>query len=184
MYTIKTLKTIMDLIPIEFAYIDNHHLITLVIDHRYLYIICFFLFKFILTRFEYLNNVTGCDHTTCFLLNYTLTTFVFSDSLSINIFFGYDIFIDSLIYLYESSDWFEREVFDMFGIFFKFNKNLRRILTDYGFFFYPLRKDFPLSGYYEIFYNYKKKLLNYKKSFNFKVKTIKYFNFNWTFFKY
>ena len=55
--------------------------------------------------------------------------------------------------IYPSAGWYERETWDMFGIFFQENKDLRRILTDYGFEGYPLRKDFPLSGYVEVRYD-------------------------------
>jgi NADH:ubiquinone oxidoreductase subunit C len=59
----------------------------------------------------------------------------------------------SLTKLYNSADWLEREVWDMFGIFFIGHSNLRRILTDYGFVGFPLRKDFPLTGYVELRYD-------------------------------
>ena len=55
--------------------------------------------------------------------------------------------------IYPNAGWYERETWDMFGIFFQGNKDLRRILTDYGFEGYPLRKDFPLSGFVEVRYD-------------------------------
>lgn len=55
--------------------------------------------------------------------------------------------------LFKNAGWPEREVWDMFGIFFFGNRDLRRILTDYGFIGHPLRKDFPLTGFTEIFYS-------------------------------
>ena len=55
--------------------------------------------------------------------------------------------------LFSSAIWSEREIFDLFGIFFLFNVDLRNILTDYGFIGFPLRKNFPLSGYLELFYD-------------------------------
>ncbi|MEO8530275.1 MAG: NADH-quinone oxidoreductase subunit C [Deltaproteobacteria bacterium] len=61
--------------------------------------------------------------------------------------------LDSLIPVYPSANWFEREVFDMFGITFAGHPDLRRILTDYGFTGYPLRKDFPTTGYLEVRYD-------------------------------
>lgn len=58
--------------------------------------------------------------------------------------------LDSLTEVYKGADWYEREVFDMFGVFFLNHPDLRRILTDYGFVGHPFRKDFPLSGYTEV----------------------------------
>ena len=59
--------------------------------------------------------------------------------------------------IFPAANWFECEIFDMFGIFFLNHSNLRRLLTDYGFEGYPLRKDFPLSGFVELKYNDKEK---------------------------
>ena len=61
--------------------------------------------------------------------------------------------LDSVTSIFSSADWLEREVWDMFGIFFFNHNDLRRILTDYGFRGHPLRKDFPLTGYVEVRYD-------------------------------
>lgn len=55
--------------------------------------------------------------------------------------------------VFNSSNWLEREIWDLFGIYFQGHSDLRRILTDYGFKSHPLRKDFPLSGFDEVFFN-------------------------------
>lgn len=65
--------------------------------------------------------------------------------------------VPSITSLYDGALWFEREVYDMFGVFFTGHPDLRRIMTDYGFDGHPLRKDFPLSGYTEIRYDEEKK---------------------------
>ena len=70
--------------------------------------------------------------------------------------------LPSITKLFPSSDWYEREAFDLFGIKFEGHKDLRRILTDYGFEGYPLRKDFPLTGYVEVKYDEEKKRVIYK----------------------
>jgi NADH-quinone oxidoreductase subunit C len=61
--------------------------------------------------------------------------------------------IKSCIAIYPAAGWFERETFDMYGVAFEGHPDLRRILTDYGFSGYPLRKDFPLTGYVELRYD-------------------------------
>ncbi|MCU7960742.1 MAG: NADH-quinone oxidoreductase subunit C [gamma proteobacterium symbiont of Bathyaustriella thionipta] len=61
--------------------------------------------------------------------------------------------LDSVVGVWSSADWFEREAFDMYGILFNGHPDLRRILTDYGFVGHPFRKDFPLSGHVEMHYD-------------------------------
>lgn len=70
--------------------------------------------------------------------------------------------LDSIIDLYPNANWFEREVFDMYGVVFKNHPDLRRILTDYGFDGHPLRKDFPLTGFVELRYDQEQKRCVYE----------------------
>lgn len=65
--------------------------------------------------------------------------------------------VPSITSLYDGANWYEREVYDLFGVFFVGHPDLRRIMTDYGFDGHPLRKDFPLTGYTEIRYDEEKK---------------------------
>jgi NADH dehydrogenase (ubiquinone) Fe-S protein 3 len=65
--------------------------------------------------------------------------------------------LESITSVFSAANWYEREVWDMYGIFFTQHQDLRRILTDYGFEGHPLRKDFPLTGYTEVRYDDSKK---------------------------
>lgn len=70
--------------------------------------------------------------------------------------------VPSAVELFPSAGWFEREAYDMYGIFFANHPDLRRILTDYGFDGHPLRKDFPLTGYVEMRYDAEQKRVVYE----------------------
>lgn len=70
--------------------------------------------------------------------------------------------VPSIVSVHPSANWFEREVFDMFGILFSGHPDLRRLLTDYGFRGYPLRKDFPTTGYTEVRYDEAQKRVVYE----------------------
>ncbi len=70
--------------------------------------------------------------------------------------------VPSITDLFPGANWYEREAYDMFGILFSGHPDLRRLLTDYGFSGYPLRKDFPPSGYVELFYDEEQKRVVYK----------------------
>ena len=71
--------------------------------------------------------------------------------------------VPSVTDLYSAAGWFEREAWDLYGIFFAGNADLRRILTDYGFEGHPMRKDFPLTGYVELRYDEEQKRVVYDK---------------------
>lgn len=70
--------------------------------------------------------------------------------------------VPSIDDLFDSARWYEREVYDMFGVKFSGNDDLRRILTDYNFKHYPLRKDFPLTGYEQVRYDIETKQVVYE----------------------
>jgi len=70
--------------------------------------------------------------------------------------------VESVTDLWPAANWFEREAFDMYGVLFDNHPDLRRILTDYGFHGFPLRKDFPLSGFTQVVYDEEQKRVVYE----------------------
>lgn len=88
-----------------------------------------------------------------FCLKYNVLSIYHNVRIILNVNISKKTMLFSLVELYKSSNWLEREVWDMFGIFFLGNKDLRRILTDYGFRGHPLLKKFPLMGYLEVFFD-------------------------------
>lgn len=70
--------------------------------------------------------------------------------------------VPSMVEIYPSAGWFEREAFDMYGMLFSGHPDLRRLLTDYGFQGHPLRKDFPMTGYVEVRYDEEQKRVVYE----------------------
>jgi NADH:ubiquinone oxidoreductase subunit C len=97
-----------------------------------------------------------------FNITYNLLSLHYHNRLLINIWNDELNFIDSITKLFPSAQWYEREAWDLFGVGFKGNKDLRRILTDYGFYGHPLRKDFPLTGYVELGYDLRMNSIVYK----------------------
>lgn len=93
------------------------------------------------------------DNKKRFELNYLVTNYKYNFRIIVRVYLQESEGIESITNLYASAGWLEREVWDMFGIFFYNHNDLRRILTDYGFEGFPLRKDFPLSGFVEIRYD-------------------------------
>ena len=106
----------------------------------------------------YLNN----NQNNRFEINYLLLSLKYKTRLKIKLFCDEKTIISSISNIYSSAGWLERENWDMFGIFFSKHKDLRRILTDYGFNGFPFRKDFPLSGYIELRYDDERKLVVYE----------------------
>ena len=111
-------------------------------------------------RYTLLSCVSGVDFNSStyrFAVVYDLISLDFNKRIRIKTFLKEGQLLDSITGIFVNANWWEREVWDFFGIFFNQNLDLRRILTDYGFEGFPMRKDFPLSGYIELSYNSNKK---------------------------
>ncbi|WP_027995747.1 NADH-quinone oxidoreductase subunit C [Simplicispira psychrophila] len=115
-------------------------------------------------QFEQLVDLCGMDYSTYGDreqegLRYCVVSHLLSISLNqrlrVKVFCADDNFpvVASVMHLWNSANWYEREAFDLFGIVFDGHNDLRRILTDYGFIGHPFRKDFPLSGHVEMRYD-------------------------------
>ena len=117
-------------------------------------------------NFEMLLDITAVDYpqrSKRFELVYNLLSLRNHLRLRVKIFLNDNEIVPSISKLYKSACWYEREVWDMYGVSFSGNNDLRRILTDYGFEGYPLRKDFPLTGFVELRYDEAKKKVVYSK---------------------
>jgi NADH-quinone oxidoreductase subunit C len=95
---------------------------------------------------------------------YNLLSIEHNQRLRVKVFCPDDDFpaLDSVIEVWPSANWFEREAFDLYGIVFQGHPDLRRILTDYGFMGHPFRKDFPVAGYVEMRYDPEQKRVIYQ----------------------
>ena len=117
-------------------------------------------------NFEMLLDITAVDYpqrSKRFELVYNLLSLKNHLRLRVKIFLNDNEIVPSISKLYKSAGWYEREVWDMYGVSFSGNNDLRRILTDYGFEGFPLRKDFPLTGFVELRYDEAKKKVVYSK---------------------
>ena len=116
------------------------------------------------TNFKQLIDITAVDYPENekrFKLVYLLLSHEFNVRILIDSFINENEIPSSLTKIYPAANWMEREVFDMYGIQFKDHPDLRRILTDYNFNGYPLRKDFPLTGHTEGRYSEEEKKVIY-----------------------
>jgi NADH-quinone oxidoreductase subunit C len=116
-------------------------------------------------RFGVLCDICGVDYpdrNERFEVVYNLLSVALNQRIRVKVATGEEEPVPSACELYSSAGWWEREAWDLFGIYFEDNPDLRRILTDYGFEGHPLRKDFPLTGYVELRYDDEEKRVVYE----------------------
>ena len=117
------------------------------------------------TKFRQLIDITAVDYPENqkrFKIVYLLLSHELNQRIILSFFINENQQISSLTKIFPSANWMEREVFDMYGVKFTDHPDLRRILTDYGFEGYPLRKDFPLTGHNEVIYSEDEKKVVYE----------------------
>ena len=116
-------------------------------------------------RFSTLVDITAVDYPgreKRFDVVYHLLSMYQNQRLRLRMSVSEEDMVASIVDVHPSANWFEREVFDMFGILFSGHPDLRRLLTDYGFRGHPLRKDFPTTGYTELRYDEAEKRVVYE----------------------
>lgn len=152
---VENFKNILRICPIKKIQFFNSE-ITLIVQTKDILEILLFFKNHFLCQFKILTCISGVDYPKNqyrFCIVYDLLSVRYNTRLKIKI-FTYELgSIFSSTTVFSAAGWFESEIWDMFGVFFKNHTNLKRILTDYGFQGYPLRKDFPLSGFIEMRYN-------------------------------
>lgn len=156
---INNYKTLHKIIPIVSYQVYDDEL-SLNIESKHLLLVLNYLKKHINTQFSLLSCISGVDLLFTnyrFCVAYDLLSLTNNVRIRVKCFTNESTYLDSACSVYKNANWWEREVWDMYGIYFQNHPDLRRILTDYGFEGYPLRKDFPLSGYVEVSYDSAKK---------------------------
>ena len=126
--------------------------------------------------FHQLIDLTGVDYpdrALRFDVVYHLLSLTKNQRVRVKVQTDEDTAVPTVTGVYPCADWYERECFDMYGVFFDGHPDLRRILTDYGFHGHPLRKDFPMSGYVELRYDDELKRVVYEP-----VKSVEYRNWD------
>ena len=143
----------------------NHDELKLKIDEEDLHSVILFLKNDTRTKFRQLIDITAVDYPERdkrFKLIYFLLSHENNLRLNIEFEIKENYQVKSITSIFPSSNWMEREVFDMYGIHYKDHPDLRRILTYYNFSGHPLRKDFPLTGHNEVRYNEEDKKVIYE----------------------
>lgn len=157
-------KYLIKNLPINSYFINNNEL-SIQIPVNKIFPIFFFLKHHTNTQYKSISDICAVDYPTKknrFEIVYNLLSIQFNNRLRIKVQVNELQSVESITQIFKGANWFEREVWDLFGIFFTNHPDLRRILTDYGFEGHPLRKDFPLSGYLEVRYSEIKKRVVYE----------------------
>lgn len=159
MLILKNLKRLSKICPI-YKIKANGHFITLLVQPTDLINQLLFLKNHIKTQFHVLTCILGvdCPSNQCrFQIIYEILSVRYNTRIRVKLFTSETMPIESSQKIFLAAKWHESEVWDMFGVFFRNHFDIKRLLTDYGFRGYPLRKDFPLSGFVESKYHMEKK---------------------------
>lgn len=159
-FFLKNLNEIKNLLPIYAVYNISNQL-SLLISSVEIQFVLYFLKQHFNYQYKLLTCISGVDFlgkAYRYCVVYELLSLCFNSRIRIKALLSNSApIIFSIVSIFECANWWEREIWDLFGIFFEGHPDLRRILTDYGFEGHPLKKDFPLSGFIEVRYNETKK---------------------------
>ena len=153
--SLESCKYLFSMLPFDCVEVLNNEVICNV-KPQYLVFVLEFLQGHTNCQYKVLTAISGTDYPEKldrFELSYELLSLKYNSRLRIKTYVNEVGSIESVTSIFNSANWWEREIWDMFGVFFSNHPDLRRILTDYGFEGHPLRKDFPLSGYVEVRYD-------------------------------
>jgi len=143
-------------IPIYFYHKFRKYELSLFTAKRNLISIITILKQHLSFQYSLLSCISGADLLVFhyrFLIAYEFLSLVFNSRVRVKVFLNQFSSILSITNVFLNANWWEREIWDLFGIYFEKHPDLRRILTDYGFEGHPLRKDFPLCGFKEVRYD-------------------------------
>lgn len=155
----KNFTVLKSLVPV-YAISQYLNEITVVVSQQRLQFLVFFLKNHINYQYKLLSCITGVDligKSYRYCIVYDVLSLVFNARLRIKTLVDIILVVPTITAIFENANWWEREIWDLFGIFFGGHPDMRRILTDYGFEGHPMKKDFPLSGFIELRYNESKK---------------------------
>jgi NADH-quinone oxidoreductase subunit C len=168
----KNILLLLNIVPayinyfLQFNFINKRKEIHVLISNIYLFKLLYIFKKNTNLLFKSLIDIICVDYPeriNRFELNYNLLSLKYNLRINVKTYIDEISLNDSIIKIYPNAMWSEREVWDLYGVYFKHNMDLRRILTDYGFEGFPMRKDFPLSGYTEVSYDESNKSIIYQK---------------------
>lgn len=147
------------------ANIQNGNELTLNVPAKNIAQVLAFLRDDVRCQFKILTDICGVDfldREKRFEVVYNLLSIKYNHRIRVKISVGEEELVPTATSVYSAAGWYEREVWDMYGVYFSGHPDLRRILTDYGFDGHPQRKDFPLTGYLEVRYDEEKKRVVYE----------------------
>ena len=158
-------KYLLKSLPVIDYSINKNNELSIQIPLNKIVPVFFFLKNHTNSQYKIISDIGGVDYPqnkNRFEIVYNILSVRFNSRLRVKIQTNELQSVESITSVYKGANWFEREIWDFFGVFFSNHPDLRRILTDYGFEGYPLRKDFPLSGYIEVRYDELKKRVVYE----------------------